>query len=73
MRCFAAYLILDPGSVAFLRERLGLPSTEGCGCLRPGNERRNTLRALGEKLPMAVPLEVHRRALQTSIEQIGGV
>ena len=38
-----------------------------------GQQLVNTLRVFGEKLPMVVPLEVHRRALQTGIEQIGGV
>ena len=37
-----------------------------------GQQLVNTLRAFGETLPMVVPLEVHRRALQTGSDQIGG-
>ena len=38
-----------------------------------GQQLANTLRTFGDKLPMVVPMEVHRQALQTGVEQIGGV
>ena len=38
-----------------------------------GQQLVNTLRAFGDKLPMVVPMEAHRQALQTGVGQIGDV
>ena len=38
-----------------------------------GQQILNTLRGFGERLPLVVPIEAHHRAMQTGVEQVGGV